>query len=427
MSPSLAWTNAAWNVWKGRRLSAGELQQWRNRKLRRLVRHAFESVPYYRELFQSVGLSPEGIQTTEDLKKIPISSKDDLREAGYDRLLARGTTKETCFACRTSGSCGQPFTTYLSKPEWWTRRLLGARRLLDAGLRPWDRTCVMCDPVQFPSGRFRTWCVSVALPPSEQIAQLRKIQPTVLKAWPSCIRVLLHHAARDARFIRPRLVALSGEECSGDLREEIAARWKTEVFVFYACGELGPIASECRAHQGLHINADQLIVECLSDTPSEPGELVFTSLYGFTMPYIRYRLGDTGILENRLCSCGSAFPLLTSLHGMRMDVIPLPNGRLASVGAVVSTALRPFPTLQQFHLIQETEDRFVLQTVFLEPPSEEILSRMRCRMTELLGRDILLQIAVTDMTAINAARKFGNFTSRLSDTIPDIARAQNQG
>jgi len=256
----------------------------------------------------------------------------------------------------------------------------------------------------------------VVLPPEEQIAQLQRMKPTVLKAWPSSLSVLMHHTRHQlGRFIQPRFVALSGEECSDELRGEIRSDLEAEVFVFYSAGEFGPIASECRYHAGLHINADQLIVECgIENRPSEPGDLVITSLFGLSMPFIRYRTGDTGILQEKACPCGSRFPILTSLQGRSSNVIRLPEGRVASVAAVVNTALRPFPALQKFRLIQESVGEFVLQTIFLEPPTEETLSHMKRRMSECLGSGVELAVTVVDTIDEEGVRKFGNFISKLT-------------
>jgi len=409
-----------WGLFRSRRLSADELQSLRDRKLRMMIRHAFETVPYYHALFTSAGLSPEDVQSSDDLKRIPVTAKEDLTAAGLDNALTRGTEKGACFISRTSGSSGKPFSTYLGRRERTIRRLLGLRRLVDAGFRPLDRVCILCDPTQLQGRRFRTRYLSLVLPAQKQIEFLQEMQPTILKAWPSCLRVLLHHASYQlGRFIQPRIVATSGEICDEEFRRALAADLKAEVFDFYGAGEFGPIASECRAHRGLHVNADQLMVECLDDDQPTgtcgSGEIVITSLYSFTMPFIRYRIGDRGSIQERPCPCGSSFPLLTALQGQRNYTAALPDGRLLSIAALVNTALRPFPTLHKFRLIQESVAQFVLETVFLEQPTAEIISRIRSRMCDSLGSGVRLDIAVVDSIDEEGVRKFGNFVSRLSD------------
>ena len=407
-----------WRLRRNRRLSVDELQDMRSRKLRLMIRHASERVPYYRELFASVGLSAGDVRSTDDLHQIPMSRKEDLVAAGYDKLLVQGTDRDACSVSRTSGSMGKPFSTYFGGRESMTRRLLGISRLIDTGLRPLDRVCVLCDPVQLSHSRFRTRCVSMSLPAEKQIELLQQMQPTVLKAFPSSLRMLMHRAEPTlGRYLQPRIVGVSGEECDEDLRCAIESDLEAEVFSFYAAGEIGPIASECRAHQGLHVNADQLIVECLGDDAAGgSGEIVITNLFAFTMPYIRYRIGDVGLFERTQCSCGCSFPRLMSVLGRRSNLIRLPEGRIRSVSAVVNTALRPFPTLLRFRLIQEALDRFVLQVSFLEPATEETLGDIKHRMLECLGDKVTVEVAVLDAFEGVGAYKFANFVSRLPDS-----------
>lgn len=138
-----------------------------------------------------------------------------------------------------------------------------------------------------------------------------------------------------------------------------------------------------------------------------------TSLLGETMPYIRYWPGDHGVLDRTACPCGSPFPRLRSIEGRRSRVIRLPGGRKASVRAVMATALRPFATLRQFRLLQEALDRFILLTVFLEPPAAELLSAMEQRVIECIGADVRVEVVVVDSLDEEGVRKFGQFVSKL--------------
>jgi phenylacetate-CoA ligase len=284
--------------------------------------------------------------------------------------------------------------------------------------------CVISDPARARSRRFRTQVVPVAWSPRQQLSLLQDVRPMVLKAWPSSVAALMHHTQNHlGRHIRPRIVALSGEQCSEGLREQIQSDLGAEVFVFYGAGEFGPIASECPAHDGLHISADELIVESLDGTgTSQCGELVITSLFARTMPYIRYRIGDLGTVCDGECSCGSSLPRLTLLRGQASRMIHLPRGERASVAAVVNTSLRCFPTLRKFCLIQNAIDRFVLQAVFLEPPDRDILQSMERRIRECLVNEVEVRIRVVNCIDVEGARKFGNFVCRLPEETHPVPR-----
>src|SRR3989304_4233547 len=128
---------------KNHRLPHVALLELQNRKLRTVILHAYENVPYYHSLFSSVGLSPEDIRTAEDLKHIPITTKEDLRAADAERITAKGTNLSSCITTNTSGTTGKSLTIYLTRDEERTRRLVQFRALLSIGCKPRDRFVVL--------------------------------------------------------------------------------------------------------------------------------------------------------------------------------------------------------------------------------------------------------------------------------------------
>ncbi len=109
---------------KNRQLSSDELRELQDRRLREVIQHAYKNVPYYHELFKTVGLLPEDISTVEDLKHIPITKKDDLKAAGLGKIMAKDVKVSSCNKIFTSGSTGKPLTIYLNPSEVRTRRLV---------------------------------------------------------------------------------------------------------------------------------------------------------------------------------------------------------------------------------------------------------------------------------------------------------------
>jgi phenylacetate-CoA ligase len=218
-------------------------------------------------------------------------------------------------------------------------------------------------------------------------------------------------------FIRPRALITSGEICTNGLKKEIQAHMDVEMFNFYSSGEFGPIASECRAHEGLHLNADQLVLECCRNgrlvQTNESGFTVLTSLYAYTMPFIRYQLGDICTVTNRHCSCGSNLPLIEAPVGRQDEVIRMPNGKVVSVAAIVNITLRPFDGIDQFLLIQKGPYDFLLRVVFTQRPAEEILSEIRTRMVECLGKPASLDIQVVDCIKWDRGSKYKMFVSEI--------------
>lgn len=409
-----------------RRLSPADLRELQERKLRALVQHASEYVPYYRSLFDSVGLSPEDIRHLEDLKLIPVTTKDDLRAAGIERTISKETDLQACTLRRSSGTTGKPFEVCYGDREMRDRRLIAFRGLLSMGFSPRDRLCLFGVPkpyrrrIHHRLGLYRTDSVSVLLPLDEQIARLERMQPSYLSFWPTPMRTVLHHLGGHlSRIVRPKAMIASAEVLPDSLRNELHADLSPELFISYYACECGEIATECRAHEGLHVNADQLILECVQedDRPAAPGDVgavVITSLYQHAMPLIRYRLGDLASVARKACSCGSPFPLMSPPQGRNEEVIRLPSGSILSM-IRIGYALVAFDEIDQYRLIQESIDRLTLLLVMRAGSGSGLIPQVRAKVLERLGEAIHLDIQLVDSIP-EERRKFRRFISKLADS-----------
>jgi phenylacetate-CoA ligase len=407
---------------RNRHLPSTELRALQERKLRAVVEHADENVPYYGTLFGSAGLNPADVRTLEDLKHVPITTKEDLRSAGVEGALARGVDPAACEVTLSGGSTGKPFLSYYDAREVQTRILVGFRALHTAGVRPWDRM-IGLNPRWRPLslmnrlGLYRRHSISQSLAVEEQIQQLRQLQPTVLRIAPSKLRAILQRVDyRLSDVVRPRMLITASEVLDDGLKRRVLADLDVEFFNFYVTAEFADLASDCPAHDGLHVNADQFIVECLGDDgqPVEPGQLgevVVTSLYGFVMPFIRYRLGDIATFIEGQCSCGSTFPLISAPLGRQDDVLRLPSGKILStinLGWIASS----IDGVNQFRYIQERLDHFVLQLVVNEHPTEGVLAQARRQALDYLGEPVSFDVQIVDQIAEEKG-KFRYFASKV--------------
>lgn len=408
---------------KNRKLSTDELEALQEQKLHSVIRHAYENVPYYRSLFSSVGLSPEDICTVEDLERIPITTKEDLRAAGLDRITARGVDLASCRKFNTAGSTGKPFTVYLSRGDLRTRRLVEFRSLLSMGFSPLDRLSVL-GPV-LPRrlrlhqrlGLYRSDNITLLLSLEDQIRRLQRMDPTVLWAYPTVLRALLQTVGfRLSKLIRPRKLITSAEVLDDITRERIRTDLEPEMFNFYGSVEVGRVAAECRAHEDLHVNMDHVILECLAGDNRSPkqrnsGIAVLTTLNTFVMPFIRYSLGDIFTFIEKKCSCGSSFPLIAPPQGREGDMVRLPSGRVMSP-LPFNPIIWSISGIEHYRIIQESLDHFVLQLVFRENPQDEILLKIRSAIMNYIGEPVRLDIQIVDFIQ-DEELKFRAFISKL--------------
>ena len=415
---------------RNRRLSADELNALQERKLAAIVRHAYENVAYYRALFQSVGVSPHDIGTVEDLRHVPITTKTHLRAAGIANITGKGADLAACVVTKTSGSTGEPFATYRTRREARTRHLVDFRALISAGFRPRDRFLSL-GPAWNPQrrvyhrlGYYRTFAISRLLPIDEQISRLKGIRPDLFWVYPTLLRALLHRLDyRLSRIVRPRVLITSAEVFDDVLRDRVRADLDVEMFNFYGAVEVGRIAHECGAHMGLHVNSDNVVLECLNgDSPAkanEHGIAIVTSLNRFTMPIIRYHLEDRCMRLAHACACGSSFPLIGPPQGRRWDMIRLPSGTLVSP-LVLNVFLRGLDGIDQFRVIQERRDHLVVELASNKDVPAASLAKLELQLKDQLREPVRVDIKRVDYRGENAV-KFKAFVSRLEENNWDRA------
>jgi phenylacetate-CoA ligase len=131
-----------------------KIEELQTRKLRHVIKHAYENVRYYRELFDLAGIKPNDIKDKKDIYKIPITTKKDLQVKAPQELLSYGIKPEDCVIKYTSGSTGQPLKFFLSENERDFQSLINLRILQSTGFRLTDRTAYIINPRRFPKTKY---------------------------------------------------------------------------------------------------------------------------------------------------------------------------------------------------------------------------------------------------------------------------------
>jgi phenylacetate-CoA ligase len=378
-------------------LDGDALRELRERKLRSLVRHAYRNVPHYRHRLDQAGLDPASVRTLEDLERIPVTTREDLRRAGREGFLARGTDPAACVRYLTSGTTGKSLVVLASRSEARARLLLELRGLWATGLfRPRDRLVIL-GPVGWGPlhlyqrlGLFRRDYLSPWLPVEAQIARLQRLRPTVLWVYPSMLSALLHHLeGRLSRVIRPRALVTSAEGITDELATAVRTDLDLEWFNFYGAMETGRIAWECRAHDGLHLNADRLVLELLPHGATGM-RTVITALDFRTMPILRYDLGDATAPVEGACPCGISLPRIQPPRGRISGLVRLPDGRAIASWSLRSI-LRELPGVDQYRLVQESPAHLVAHLV-VDDAAPDLEIEMERRLRPLVGPAVRIDV-----------------------------------
>ena len=417
--------STVWSVARHARASREEIVAYQGAHLRRLVSHAYTSVPYYRALFDRHGIAPHHVRTVADLALIPVTSKRDLQRAPAVEVVARGLDPDRLLVHMTSGSSGEP----LSIRRTWLEERLGTafrlRALRDLGLRVTDRRVGVGllrphDPRDWDLpqrmlrrlGLYRKAALDCRSAPEEILRRLEELRPDVIAGFPGVIcRIAQVIAGGRPTTLRPRLLMSGGEVLTPLMRREITEAFGAPVVELYGTHELGMIAWQCTKMGGFHVSDDSVIVEVLKDgrpaRPGEVGEVVATRLHALAMPFIRYRLGDLVTQGDTPCPCGAPFSTILTVQGRMLDYFPLANGRLFHPYELVMIILNHGTRwIGQYQLTQERRDRVVLQVVPRLSPSPEDIGGLERAARETLGPGVEFQVVLVPEIPLEVTGKF---------------------
>jgi phenylacetate-coenzyme A ligase PaaK-like adenylate-forming protein len=403
-----------------KRWSRERLDDLRRAKLRRLIHHAYDNVPYYRRLMDRSGVRPADIREASDLVRLPVTTKADLRRADAECL---APSQDTLTVLHTSGHSGAPFAVRLSAAEYRTRRLREFRMLIGTGVRPRDRLTLLGPVRTRPErvhrrlGFYRLEVIPGSLPDEEQLRRFQLSRPDVLWAYPATLKTMLHRArCRLHDLARPRFLITSSEVMDRGFREQLLTEMpEMEIVNIYGSAEAGRIAAECRARRGLHLEDDALIVELLDNgspvTSGSQGTVVVTCLDQLAMPLIRYEQGDIAQLRSEPCGCGWQTPVMEPPSGRNSDMITLARGTEISC-LRLEVSLRHEMDLLQYRFVQERLDRIQAQLCFRQAPTPAKLGELKRRMEEAAGGEFEVDIELVPEVRLEGV-KFKVFVSKL--------------
>jgi phenylacetate-CoA ligase len=394
-------------LFKNQWLTHEELEQLQQRKLQKIIKHAYERVSYYHRLFNSLGIRPGDIKSGKHLRYIPITSREQIQSLPINEIVARGVKLSNYCRVRTSGSTGMPLEVIKSKKETELSSLVIWRSFLANGCRLTDKRVMVTVPrnphkywFQY-LGIMRKNCISAFDSPEDQIKQARQFKPDFIWGYPSSLRRIAEEIKkRDIEDISPRGIVTGGEHLDQTTRQIIQSAFPSKVVDFYSSEEFGNIAWECDHHEGYHINIDSLVVEIVNNGKSarsgEKGEVIITSLDSYAMPLIRYAIGDIAISGEGLCSCGRGLPLLKSIEGRADDLVVFSNGTVVSFSELVYV-LRAIPGVLQFRVIQKKIDNFLVQVKIKRSFTQEtVIKKVRQEMTRILRPQSSFEIQTLD-------------------------------
>jgi phenylacetate-CoA ligase len=317
-----------------------QLRAYQQRQLRLLIDHCYTNVPYYTEVFRTRGLSPRDIQTPEDIRKLPLLTKQIVRKRKTD-LIASNIPALRRDEAHTSGSTGTALGFFMDRSTRPFERAIARRHLGWLGYKPGDPIAfispipitVMSKDYVFlkPMNELR-FSFGVVNPEklNRMVQLLQEFKPAYISAWPSCLYILARWMERQKRSIpAPKFLIAGSENLYPHMKEQIERVFGAPVIDHYGQEESVAVAIQCSLGQGYHIQMENSVVE-LVNFEDDLWEIVGTCLHNFAMPFIRYKTGDLAKRTEAPCPCGRKHPILLEIFGREADFIVTPENNLVS-------------------------------------------------------------------------------------------------
>ena len=317
-----------------------DMRTLQSERLVKQVKHVYENVPYYRDLMDKKGITPDDIKGIDDLYKLPLLTKSDLRDA-YPYGLLAVPVKDCVRIQSTSGTTGKRVVAFYTQNDIDLWENCCARAIVAVGGDEND-VCQVCygyglftGGPGLNGGSHKVGCLTLPMSSGNterQIQFMMDLGSTILCCTPSYAAYIaesLKEAGYKPEDNKLRVGIFGAEPWTEEMRHDIEAALGIKAYDIYGLTETsGPgVAFECEEQSGMHINEDHFIAEIIDPDTGEvlpegsKGELVFTSITKEAFPLLRYRTRDICVLTREKCSCGRTLVKMSKPMGRSDDML----------------------------------------------------------------------------------------------------------
>jgi phenylacetate-CoA ligase len=413
-------------------LPADEMAQLQVQRLREFLVRIGKDVPYYRQLFGSLGFDPATLESVQDLQQLPLTGKADIR-ANMESLTAENAGSLEKYS--TGGSSGEPLIFYRGKERvshdvaakwratrWWGVDI-GDREIVVWGspieLGSQDRVRLLRDKF------LRTELLSAFEMSNANLLKftqrVKHVKPSMLFGYPSSLALMAEYVTSNGYRVDDlgiKVVFVTSERLYEHQRKAIETAFGCPVANGYGGRDAGFIAHEC-PHGSMHITAEDIIVEIVDEKGrvlpgNQKGEIVITHLSTGDFPFLRYRTGDVGSLSDERCDCGRGLPLLAEIEGRTTDFVKAADGTVLH-GLALIYVLRDIPEVEEFKIIQESLARVTVQLVTSSSNVQALETTTTEQFRRRLGGSLQVNFEYLDRIEREASGKFRYVVSQLTN------------
>jgi len=385
--------------------SHDKMQAWQFSRIQWLVRHAYEKVEFYHNLYNKVSFKPDDLKSWNDFQKLPVVTKDNVIENYPGKIVQKGLNLENLIVSRSSGSSGKVLDIAYDNNSFTTYILAGLR-LYNMGFKykPWHKQVYIYTspyPMNSLFGLFPLIFISTLTPISEVIEILKKTKPDLLVCYPSQLKQIAQNINEiDKPLICPKAVSVNSEMSTQKERDSLSDFFGCPVLDEYSSEELTRIAAQCD-HKTYHLFEDINYMETLdadNNPTTDSGVLVGTNLHNTAMPMIRYQQNDLGKIVSSTCGCGWKFRELRELQGRKNDSFVMPSGKILTSGFLLDLTydflLDNQTATLDFCLIQQSKTLILLEIVPGKEWNNSVANKIKNKFNIFLEKEVMFEIIV---------------------------------
>lgn len=396
-----------------------KLVKYQNKQLRKVVKYAFDYVPFYHELYRSAGVRASDIKSVGDLNKLPIVRKTDMRKRTETDLVSREFNIRELKVLKTGGATGEPFAIYISDKEDDWRKAIYIRANLSCGQRPRDRWVAIVDAeraadttyFQRRVGIFAQTIVPVIWSRAVQLKTIEELKPDILDGFSGILWLLARAAElRGVKSIRPRIIFGSADLIDRSSRDYLEEVFGAPYYDQFGCTEIDRSAWQCLERIGYHMDIDSVIMQFVDEEgeevgPEERGEIVYTSLFNYAMPFIRYDVQDVGVTMEDECPCGKKLPLMKVVEGRNNSFLVFPGGHIVTPMSFIET-MKAFRFVREIAQYRVVQDKIDLVEIYVKKADDKVdeESLRRTLITNIL--EGLPKVEGIDLSGVSFEVKF---------------------
>lgn len=400
-----------------------QIDEFQNFNLPKLIKHSYENVPFYSELFKKLKLTPNDIKSKNDLYKIPILTKEDIRKNFPEKIIARNLLKSQFILESSSGSTGQPLNFYKSKISMSFNKASAIRSWYWMDYKLGDKYVKISSYPRNPVKKFQDilnnsrYLNSVHLTKEIFGGMIEKIElfdPKIIRSYPLLLDYLSQLIEKRGGIKLNNLKAINttGSTLHPYMRKKIQEIFKVNIYDSYSC-EGSSVFAQCELLDNYHPSEEYAISEFIEDDFSRNDQdkakrHVTTDLFNYATPFIRYDTQDYLVLgDDNKCNCGRNYLNISKIKGRDGDILVLPSGKYL-IGQELVNILGTFTFIDQFQVYQEKSNlirmRLVVNNLFNEIRKKEIYDYWK----NYLGNDVefLLEIVAKIESLPNGKRRF---------------------